>query len=601
MDDVEDKAEESEENISPDAEKSEIRFTLERRQNRDGNDDDNNGGNNRDSDRRGRNRGGGENNQNRRNGEGDFNGPGSRFQGGGDGRPPFFHQNDGGDRKPGDDGGGNGNGKGDGRDSGRGGKFKGEVNNGEGRGNREGGSNGGGGGNDNGNGGGRGGRGGGGGGGSGDDRGGSDSGPDSTSSISPPPPSSSTTSTTTAESTTTEASTTTPVVTSTSTPTPEATTSSVSQTSTIPILTPLPALADTAPSSIVPPISSAPDGALGTTQTLTSVSATDTVDATTPVPTQTNASPGDGFGRGRGGHRGNGDNNKGNDKEGGLNPTSERILVAVGAIGVFIVFCFIGWIIYRTLKKSKQSGRQSWLSRLIPWRGRSAENDAQPSDSSYEPKEPLPAYDLGNNNSMEAFGYYDQGKGYPFGPEGMTYQSTTTLQNGRVVWQTPEVDKPLQQQASLQNQYPQANDQTTGISDVNLAMRSRIPDTYYNQSESARQPSDVYNSMQRQVYRASEISSLSSGFGDGDIIMPPPNVIPKPPVAQMMNNPDTGNRPFSWVSRRRETVSTTTSERPTRFRSVNSWVDQQKERIKRANSRTKAREEVPALPQISYK
>lgn len=259
------------------------------------------------------------------------------------------------------------------------------------------------------------------------------------------------------------------------------------------------------------------------------------------------------------------------------------------------MFCFIGWIIYKTLKKSKQSGHQNdskgWLSKLVPWRGRLAESNAQASDGSYGSKEPLPAYDFGNNNSMEAFGYYDQGKFHPIGPEGMTYQPTATLQNGRLVWQTPEVQQALQLQASLQNQYPRANDQTMDISDVNSTMRSRMPDPYYNQSEFARQPSDAYNPAQRQVYRASEISSLSSGFGDGDIIMPPPNVIRKPPIAQVTNNTDTETRPFSWMSR-----TTTTSERPTRFRSVNSWVDQQKERIKRASSRARMREDVPPMP-----
>ncbi|KAI0460410.1 hypothetical protein F5B21DRAFT_6789 [Xylaria acuta] len=611
LNDADEKAEESEENVSPDAEKSEIRFTLQRR---DGDGDEDNGGNNRDSDRPGRDRGGGDNNQDRRNGrEGDSNGQGSRFRGGGGGPPPFFREeNDGGGGRPGDNGGGNGNGKGPGGDGGRGGNGRGGNNNNEeDGGNRGGGDNGGDGngdnkdGNDNDNG--RGGK-GEGEGGSGDDRGGSDSEPDDTSSSSPPPPPSSTT---TVESTTVEVSTTTSVV-STSTPAPEvttATTPSVLETNSITLLTPLPALADTVPTSSALPNSATPDGALGTSQTLTSVSPTNVVDSTTPVPTQTSTSLVNGF-KGEGRHHGNSDNNnKGNDKEGGLNPISEQILVAAGAIGVFIVFCFVGWTIYRTLKKSKQSGRgnnsESWLSKLIPWRRMSAESNAQASDGSYEPKEPLPAYDFGNNNSMEAFGYYDQGKFYPFGSEGMTYQPTATLQNGRVVWQSPEVQQPLQPQASLQNQYPQTNDQTIDISDVNSTIRSRMPDPYYNQSEFARQPSDAYNPAQRQVYRASEISSLSSGFGDGDIIMPPPNVMPKPPVTQATSNTDTSNRPFSWMSRagtekRRESTTTTASERPPRFRSVNSWVDQQKERLKRANSR-RAREEVPAIPQISYK
>ncbi|KAI0191295.1 hypothetical protein EV127DRAFT_480660 [Xylaria flabelliformis] len=619
MDDAEDKAEESEENISPDAGKSEIRFTLQRRRDRNGNND--NSGNERDSNRQGRNRGGDDNNQDRRSGREGDNGRSSRFRGGGDGGPPFFREeNDGGGGKPGDnaDGSGNGDGKGDSRDGGKGGNGKGGSDNngqskgagggGDNGGNGSGDSNDGGGGNDNNNEGGKGGRGGRGGdggrGGPGGDRGGSDP--------SPPPPSPPPSTTTTVESTTSEVSTTTSEV-STSTSTSEATTtttSSVLQTNTIPLLTALPALADTTPTSLDSPILVPSEGALEPTPILTSASVTDIADFTTLAPTQTNTNPANGSGRGNGRHRGGGNNNdKGNDGEGGLNPTSERILIAAGSIGAFIVFLFIGWMVYRTLKKSKQPDRhdsKSWLSKLIPFRGRSAESNAKALDNSYEPKESLPAYDFGNNNSMEAFGYYDQGKFAPLGSEGIVYQSMGTLQNGRAVWQTPEAQQPLQPQASLQNQYSGIADQMVDMSDVNSTMRSRMPGPYYNQSEFARQPSDAYNPAQRQVYRASEISSLSSGFGDGDIIMPPPNIIPKPPTAPVTNNTEINNRPFSWMSRtgsvkKRETVSTTVSEHPIRFRSVNSWVDQQKERLRRANSRTRGREEVPAIPQISYK
>ncbi|KAI0486843.1 hypothetical protein F4859DRAFT_315955 [Xylaria cf. heliscus] len=623
LNDVDEKAEESEENISPDAEKSEVRFTLARRRDRDGNGNGNNGRDNRDDDRPGRNRGGGDKNQDRRNGrEDDSDGRGSRFNGGGGG-PPVREEDNGGKNGPGDGGdkkgSGDGNGKGDNNGGGRDGNGKGgDDKNGDGKGYKGDGNNGGnGGGDNNGRGGGKdnGNRGGGGGG----DRNSSDPSPSDTSSSPPPPPPSSSSllsSTTTAESTTTEASTTeastttsaaesttievittTSVVTSTPTPAPESTTSSILQTNTIPLLTPVPALAETQPTLTISSV--APDGALETNLSSTSASATDVADSSTPVPTQTNASQANDSSKGNGHHR-----NKSNDK-GGLSPTSERILIAAGSIGAFIVFCFIGWIIYRTLKKSKQSDHQnnsnSWLSKLTPWQGRSAESNAQGQGGFYEPKEPLPAYDFGNNNnSMEAFGYYDQGKFYPLAPEGMTYQPTATLQNGRVVWQTQEVQQPqqppLQPQASLQKQYLLANDQMIDTGDVNSTLRSRMPDPYYNQSEFARQPSDAYNPAQRQVYRASEISSLSSGFGDGDIIMPPPNIVPKPPEPQVTNNTETNNRPFSWMSR-----TTTTSERPPRFRSVNSWVDQQKERIRRANSRSRAREEVPAMPgQINF-
>ncbi|KAG8165955.1 hypothetical protein KVR01_004507 [Diaporthe batatas] len=137
--------------------------------------------------------------------------------------------------------------------------------------------------------------------------------------------------------------------------------------------------------------------------------------------------------------------------------------------------------------------------------------------------------------------------------------------------------------------------------------RSRMQDPFFNQSELARQPSDAYDPNRRQVYRASELSSLSSGFGDEDIIVPPPAAT-RPPGA-----PGTSRLSYQQtpgVSRKnsvanaseagnsnRDTVYTTTSEdMPPRFRTVNSWVNQQTGRVRRAEQR--ANEEIPPVPSM---
>lgn len=266
------------------------------------------------------------------------------------------------------------------------------------------------------------------------------------------------------------------------------------------------------------------------------------------------------------------------------------------------MFCFIGWVVYRSLKRSNQRGRKDnskdWISKLAPWRRRTAMSNVQASGSSYEPNEPLPAYDVGNNNSIEPDDSYSQGKLYAMGSEGMTHPSAAALQAERVTWQTTRGQPTALVYSS--NQYQQANGRMIDSSNINSTSRSQMLGPYYNQPAFARQPSNAHNPTQRQVYRASEGSSLSSGFGDGDIIMPPPDIVYKPPIAQATNT-DTSHRPFSWMSRagtekRRDTVSTTTSDRPTHFRSINSWVDQQKERLRRANSRAGAREDVPVMP-----
>lgn len=254
------------------------------------------------------------------------------------------------------------------------------------------------------------------------------------------------------------------------------------------------------------------------------------------------------------------------------------------------MLCFIVWVVYRAIKKSKQSGRTTWVSKFIPGRGKQKANNLA-FEGLDEPNEPLPAYDAGNNNSMEAYGYYEQRKLYPLETESAAYPSAATLQNEMAMRQNTAGQPPPI--TNYLNLYPQLNSQMADSNDVNSTLRSRMPNSYYNQSEFARQPSDAYNPVQRQVYRASELSSLSSGFGDGDIIIPPPNVmLPKTAIATRelaVADGDVDNiRPFSWMSKtgveqqQRDTMYTTASDRQSRFRSVNSWVDQQKRRLKRA-------------------
>lgn len=135
--------------------------------------------------------------------------------------------------------------------------------------------------------------------------------------------------------------------------------------------------------------------------------------------------------------------------------------------------------------------------------------------------------------------------------------------------------------------------------------RSRMQDPFFNQSELARQPSDAYDPNRRQVYRASELSSLSSGFGDEDIIVPPPAATRQPgvPGASRLSYQQTpsASRKNSVANAseagnsNRDTVYTTTSEdMPPRFRTVSSWVNQQTGRVRRAEQR--ANEDIPPVP-----
>ncbi|KAI8634969.1 hypothetical protein F5Y19DRAFT_132216 [Xylariaceae sp. FL1651] len=569
-DDGDDNGNDSDENISPDAEKSEIRFTLERR--RFGNNSNNNDDDDDDDDNNQRNSRGGSRSD--------------RFQRGKGGFATSAHQDTDGEEED-NNGGGGGGGGGRGND------------NGDGNGNRHGSGNG-----DN-----------------GDNNGGGHnrfggnhdgSNPSSDSNSASLPPQSVSSSTIATTSTVDL-----PVPTSATaippsdTILPSATQdSSISTSTTTPITsitfsTGLPTVSLTTTTSAG--LDSSIPGEVSASS-LTSPTATALFDSVTPLPTLTSTSllsvpttTTRGF---RGSpdnsnnqHNGHGgfDRNKDRNRS-GLDPTAERLLIGAGAIGAFIVLCFIGWLVYRSMKKSKQSGHNgssgNWLSKKLPWRRRRAMNGVQVADRPHMSTEPPPIYDASNLNPMEDAGFYNQEKSYPLESGSMTDSSTVNIRNETALRQISDGQPPL---ADILGQH------TLDRSDMNSTLRSRMPDPYYNQSELARQPSDAYNPAQRRVYRASELSSLSSGFGDGDIIMPPPNMMPKPPGAQTLS---TNVSKFSWINKgeheeRRDTVYTTTSEdRPARFRSINSWVDQQKGRVKRASSRAKERGEVPVIPAI---
>lgn len=97
-----------------------------------------------------------------------------------------------------------------------------------------------------------------------------------------------------------------------------------------------------------------------------------------------------------------------------------------------------------------------------------------------------------------------------------------------------------------------------------------------------------YSSPAQRQTVVSDMSSLSSGFGDGDIIMPPPATASSPAHRSNLSNASDGNR---------DTVFTEASDdSPPRFRTVNSWVRQQSGRVQRDESTPP----VPVLPPLEF-
>ncbi|KAI2782865.1 hypothetical protein F4815DRAFT_442853 [Daldinia loculata] len=282
-------------------------------------------------------------------------------------------------------------------------------------------------------------------------------------------------------------------------------------------------------------------------------------------------------------------------QQGVLNPTAEHLLIAAGAIGAFILFCFIGWIIYKVLKRTKGqgigiSGGMGSIDKFNEKRRGSIDDRTL-----YMANEAPPIYEQGEHGTMQSGNFYGPSKAYPPGP-GSIVRSVASNSEAGTLRQSPENNPPL---ASIINQYIPGNGGASNNGDINLTMRSQVTRPYYNESDLPRQPPETFNAPKRAGTRASEISSISSGFGDGDIIIPPSSGADNPVPGLDEENPAARD---SWMSRpgeRRETVYTEASEdRPARFRSITSWVNQQAGRAKRAGSRARERGEVPVMPAI---
>ncbi|PBP27974.1 hypothetical protein BUE80_DR001110 [Diplocarpon rosae] len=123
--------------------------------------------------------------------------------------------------------------------------------------------------------------------------------------------------------------------------------------------------------------------------------------------------------------------------------------------------------------------------------------------------------------------------------------------------------------------------------------------------------SSAYDPSQRQTNHLSYLSSLSSGFGDG-LIMPEPTVNggasrqtyrqsrdPGNPVAPRISWATSAAPQIPGVKGDRDTIYTTTStDSGPRFRTVNSWVAQQSDRVDRQQ---KSDREIPTMPPIPHR
>ncbi|KAI1268630.1 hypothetical protein F5Y18DRAFT_236750 [Xylariaceae sp. FL1019] len=311
----------------------------------------------------------------------------------------------------------------------------------------------------------------------------------------------------------------------------------------------------------------------------------------------------------KGGNRGGDHQKQGNSDQRdsmAMNPVVAKVLMTVGIIGkIFmiqdnydmsslnsvgglVILGLVGWLVYKRFIKPRGSNivrRTQWFSRNDSAAQTTTNGSNRFGGGSMEKAELPPSYNTENLNSMGQAGYYASTKSNPYGPGDVVYQAPSTL---------PAATFQKSQPASTSQRRMVPGPSNMDYASLGATLRSVSP---YTVSELSRQASGATEVAQRQAYRVSELSSISSGFGDGDIVIPPPLA-----KTQAIQPPAANQSRFSWMSRaeeRRDTVYTTVSEdRPSRHRSVNGWVDQQTGRVKRAFSRAKERGEVPIIPAI---
>ena len=114
--------------------------------------------------------------------------------------------------------------------------------------------------------------------------------------------------------------------------------------------------------------------------------------------------------------------------------------------------------------------------------------------------------------------------------------------------------------------------------------------------------SNLDNPSQQENNRVSTLSSLSSGFGDGLIIIQDDNTIKYAPRDARKSKGQRTTR-FSWQTNtskapsndRTSTYTTMSTDTAPRFRSVNSWVAQQTGRVEREHMMAS---QIPAMPPV---
>ncbi|GAB0131816.1 hypothetical protein EsDP_00000274 [Epichloe bromicola] len=268
-----------------------------------------------------------------------------------------------------------------------------------------------------------------------------------------------------------------------------------------------------------------------------------------------------------------------------LHPKVEKALIAVGSIGGVIILGFMGWLFWRMYK------RRHGIENSRKW------PPPFPRDLSFEKPKMLVKTTLSRIPILK-----DHFKGKERGWTNLDHSDVGPFNEKAYVASSLGAQQPNQPAIVVQTEITRNSfhgaSQPEGTSrHVPKQSVSSIEAQYNNTLGSWAQPPNP---------RLSDISSLSSGFGDGQFIMDTLNgtnshTTPAVETTVQAPFPAVQRESVSSHGQRRDTVYTEASEdMPHRFRTVNSWVKQQSSRVTRAKQRDQSStpEETPPVPKL---
>ncbi|RDA94503.1 hypothetical protein CP533_2731 [Ophiocordyceps camponoti-saundersi (nom. inval.)] len=278
----------------------------------------------------------------------------------------------------------------------------------------------------------------------------------------------------------------------------------------------------------------------------------------------------------------------------GLHSDAEKALIAVGSIGATVIVFFVAWFAWKCYKMHKRSHeRNFWQTHATP--SMSLDGMVQPGGTSRRSDFQS---SLGLNRPKQFM--MNVASRVPFLKERVAMRSWSNLdkQHDDAVW--------------AEKRLPVLHQQGHQRSSSGITVHTDIMTKSERGGESSATWSLPHQGPVQQQFRPtprsnntlsgiSDVSSLSSGFGDGDIIMPPAvmgtattttvTAVAVPPPVASRSSVSTASRSY------RDTVYTETTEASEdavpRFRTINSWVRQQSGRIKRAKMTAS---DAPPLP-----